>query len=283
MVTAMTPDNPLRKHFRQPAIYISLPSSGRWYEPNSLVMPPNRELPVLPMTATDEITSRTPDALFNGSAVISVIASCVPAIKNPWSVPSCDINVLLIGIRIASYGHDMNIASRCPKCSHDHEFVLDLRKLLESLGRPDYDKKLQIGDLTFGFRPLTYRQINDNNILQYEDQKLMRIMNQTDLTDQKKMELIGDSFRKITQLTMIAVSQCIAAISTDSSIVTDQNHIAEYLVNCEKDIFNQIRDHIGELKTVSDFRPLDLTCENCGHQYQQEFSLDISNFFETNS
>jgi predicted Zn-ribbon and HTH transcriptional regulator len=198
-------------------------------------------------------------------------------------VPSCDINVLLIGIRIASYGHDMNIASRCPKCSHDHEFVLDLRKLLESLGRPDYDKKLQIGDLTFGFRPLTYRQINDNNILQYEDQKLMRIMNQTDLTDQKKMELIGDSFRKITQLTMIAVSQCIAAIATDSSIVTDQNHIAEYLANCEKDIFNQIRDHIGELKTVSDFRPLDLTCENCGHQYQQEFSLDISNFFETNS
>lgn len=283
MVTHMTLDNPLRKHFRQPAIYISLPSSGRWYEANSLIMPPNRELPVLPMTAIDEITSRTPDALFNGSAMVSIIHSCVPSIKNAWAVPNCDINTILIGIRIASYGHFMAIGTRCPKCNHEAEYNLDLRNLSDSLGKPDYDKKLEIGDLTFSFKPLTYKQINDNNVLQYEDQKLMQIMNQTDLTDQKKMELIGDSFRKITQLTMKAVAQCIAAITTADSVVHDQNHIAEYLVNCEKEIFSKIRDHIGDLKSATDFQPLNLVCENCNNQYQQEFSLDITNFFATNS
>lgn len=279
----MTPDNPLRKHFRQPAIYISLPSSGKWYEANSLIMPQNRELPVLPMTAIDEITSRTPDALFNGSAMVSIIHSCVPSIKNAWSVPNCDINTILIGIRIASYGHLMAIGTRCPKCNHEAEYNLDLRNLSDSIGKPDYDKKLEIGDLVFNFKPLTYKQINDNNVLQYEDQKLMQIMNQTDINDQKKMELIGDSFRKITQLTMKAVAQCIATITTADGVVHDQNHIAEYLVNCEKEIFNQIRDHIGNLKSATDFRPLDITCENCSNQYQQEFSLDITNFFATNS
>lgn len=283
MVTHMTPDNPLRKHFRQPAIYISLPSGGRWYEANSLVMPPNRELPVLPMTALDEITSRTPDALFNGSAMVSIIHSCVPSIKNAWSVPNCDINTLMIGIRIASHGHMMNIGTQCPSCSTEAEYSLDLRNLLDTLGKPDYEKTLDVGDLTFYFKPLSYKQINDNNVLQYEDQKLMQIMNQTDINDQKKMELIGDSFRKITQLTMKAVAQCIAAIGADGSTVSDTNHIAEYLVNCEKEIFNKIRDHIGELKSATDFKPLDITCQNCNHQYQQEFSLDITNFFATNS
>ena len=196
----MQSNNPLRKYFRQPAIYIRLPSQGQWYEPNSLVMPANRELPVLPMTANDEITSRTPDALFNGSAVIDIIASCMPSIRNPWSVPSTDINAILAGIRIASYGHSMTINSQCPNCGHDHEFELDLRTVLEQLQCPDYTKTLSVTGLTIGFRPLNYRQINENNLLQFEDQKLMQLINQSDVDNQEKLKVISDSFKKITRM-----------------------------------------------------------------------------------
>ena len=69
----MISNNPLKQYFRQPAIYVRLPSGGQHYPPGAINMPPNGELPVFPMTAMDEITYRTPDALFNGSAVISVI------------------------------------------------------------------------------------------------------------------------------------------------------------------------------------------------------------------
>ena len=55
-------------------------------------MPENRELPVYPMTAIDEITYRTPDALFNGQAVVNVIHSCVPNIKNAWEIPGTDLD-----------------------------------------------------------------------------------------------------------------------------------------------------------------------------------------------
>ncbi len=75
-------DNPLRKHFRQPAIYVPLPSQGHYWPSGAVVMPSNNELAVLPMTAIDEITSRTPDALFNGSAVTEIIKSCIPAIRD---------------------------------------------------------------------------------------------------------------------------------------------------------------------------------------------------------
>jgi hypothetical protein len=106
--------NPLKAFFRQPALYVRLPSNGEGWPPGSLDMPVNRELPVLPMTAMDEITYRTPDALFNGSAVVSVIQSCFPNVKNAWQMPTTDLNTMLAAIRIASYGHDLEIETVCP-------------------------------------------------------------------------------------------------------------------------------------------------------------------------
>ena len=81
-------DNPLKGYFRRPSIYIKLPSGGNYWPQGMLEMPENGELPVYPMTAIDEITYRTPDALFNGQALVDVIQSCIPAIKNAWAIPS---------------------------------------------------------------------------------------------------------------------------------------------------------------------------------------------------
>ena len=107
-------DNPLSNYFRRPSIYIKLPSEGKFYPPGMLDMPPNEEIPVYPMTAIDEISYRTPDALFNGSAVVNVISSCVPNIKDPWAMPSIDLDTVLSAIRIASYGHTLEIETTCP-------------------------------------------------------------------------------------------------------------------------------------------------------------------------
>ena len=45
--------NPLSQFFRQPSIYIKLPSQGNYYPEGAIEMPQNGELPVLPMTAID--------------------------------------------------------------------------------------------------------------------------------------------------------------------------------------------------------------------------------------
>ena len=117
----MQSTNPLSGHFRQPAVYLQLPSRGQFWAPDSIDMPANGELPVYPMTAIDEITYRTPDALFNGQAVINVVQSCVPAIKDAWKIPNRDLNTLLVAIRIASYGHEMELTSTCPACRHESD------------------------------------------------------------------------------------------------------------------------------------------------------------------
>ena len=94
--------NPLQKYFRQPKIYLSLPSKGHWYPEGAIEMTENGELPVYAMTAKDELAFKTPDALLNGQSVVDVVKSCLPNIKDPWLMPSIDVDAILIAIRIAT-------------------------------------------------------------------------------------------------------------------------------------------------------------------------------------
>ena len=113
--------NPLSKYFRQPAIYMDLPSRGKYWPDGTLDLPVTGKLAVYPMTTRDEITLRTPDALMNGTSVVDVIQSCCPSITNAWRMPSVDVDAVLIGIRIASYGNEMDFDTRCPYCKAENK------------------------------------------------------------------------------------------------------------------------------------------------------------------
>ena len=275
----MLPNNPLTQYFRQPAIYIRLPSGGKFYPPGTLQMPPNNELPVLPMTSVDEITYRTPDALFNGTATVNVIKSCVPSIRDPWGMPSTDIDAVLVGIRIASYGHEMEIGTTCPACNEADEISVDLRRVNDMISVGNYDQVLNIGDLEIYFKPITYRTVNQNNQVQLEQQQAMQLIN-SDVDDRIKLDQLNKSMAVINDTTLNTVAQSIAAIKTPQAMVTETEFIVDFLRNCDSKKFNQLRDYVIDLKQKSEVKPLDLTCKECGHKYSQAFTLDLSSFFE---
>jgi len=271
--------NPLSRYFRQPAIHIRLPSQGRFYPPGALTETANNEYPVLPMTTMDEITYRTPDALFNGSAVVSVIESCMPNIRDAWRVPSVDIDTILVAIRIATYGHTMDITTRCPNCSTESDYSVDLRRVMERIRAPDYDAPLEIDDLKIFFKTMDYTQINENSMRQFEDQKTMQVLQDADLDDKQKLTQLGEVLKKITEFTSLAMAQNIDRIQTPDHVVTNTDHILELLVNSDRNLFSKIRARIIEIKQSSELRPLDMKCNNCGHEYQQTYTLDMTSFF----
>lgn len=273
-------NNPLRQYFRQPAIYIRLPSNGQFYPPGSISMPPTGELPIYPMTAIDEITYRTPDALFNGQATVSVLQSCVPDIKDVWSTPAMDIDTLLISIRIASYGHDMDFGTKCPKCGHECEHTVDLRNILDRMRTPDYNKSLKSGDLEIFFRPMTYKNLNDNNAMQYENQKLLQMLPDSEIPENDKMNALSAALKRITEITVQALAQSIAVVKTPQALVSEPEFLEELLKNCDRELFTKIRDHIVDLKAQAEMAPMNLTCPECSHQYEQAITLDMSSFFE---
>lgn len=271
--------NPLRQYFRQPAIYLRLPSGGTHWPDGSIDIPPNGELPILPMTAIDEITYRTPDALFNGQAVVDVIHSCVPNIKNAWATPSPDMNALLTAIRIASYGHNLEINSSCPACTAQAEYGIDLRTVLDQLKSPDFTVPIISGDLEIRFHPVDYKTQNVANQAQFDQQKMMQILPGTDLDDSEKLLKLQEVLMRITELTVEAVKWSISSIRTPTAFVTEPEFFKEFLTNCDRELFSKIRDHVIGLRTATDLKPMSIKCTECEHEYQQTLTLDMSSFF----
>ena len=276
----MNENNPLRQYFRQPAIYIELPSQGKFYPPGALNMPQTNKLPVYPMTAIDEITYRTPDALFNGQATVNVIQSCVPDIKNAWSIPSMDVDTVLVSIRIASYGHEMGFSTQCPACQHVSDQAIDLRNVLDSMRPVDYTKPITSGDMEIYFRPMSYQNMSDNNKLQYENQKLLQNIPESATSETDKMSALSKALQEVTAMTVKALAQSIAMVKTPTAMVSEPEFIEELLKNCDRKLFNEIRDFIVTNKAQSEMQPINLTCPECKHEYQQTVTLDMSSFFE---
>jgi hypothetical protein len=272
-------NNPLRRFFRQPAVYIKLPSEGNFYPPGAIDIPPNGEFPIYAMTAMDEITYRTSDALFNGTAIINVIKSCVPNILDPWKIPNIDMDTLLVAIRIASYGHAMDFESSCPHCEHENSFGLDLRTILDGMGKADYGNPMQSGDITIFFKPLTYQQVNANSIDQFADQKLLETLPDANVPEEEKMRLLTGAFNKLTDMTMRALTQSISMMQVMEETVVEPEYIEEFIRNCDRDVFNRIRDHIVSLRSSTELKPLKLQCQGCQKDYETPFTMDVSNFF----
>jgi len=272
--------NPLKQFFRQPAIYLSLPSGGHHWPTTALTMPENREFPVYPMTAIDEITYRTPDALFSGQAVINVIHSCLPNIKNAWEVPGVDLNAILIAIRIASYGHEMELATKCPKCETESDFGIDLRMVLDSIREPDYGTPIQHGDLEITLMPVSYRNQNQVGLKQYEQQRnVQQIQSDTSTSDEEKIKRLNEIMHLITEITIETLKYSIASIRTPDALVTEIDFIRDFLVNCDRKLYQEIRDRVIELRTSSDLKPFEVVCPNCSHKHEQTLTLDQAAFF----
>ena len=271
--------NPLKQYFRQPAIYLRLPTGGKYWPPGSIELTHNGEFPVYPMTAIDEITYRTPDALFNGQAVITVIQSCIPNIKDAWQAPTTDINSMLVAIRLASYGHELEISSTCPGCETSEDYALDLRNILDQLKSPDFESILTYGDLEIAFGPISYQNQNKSNQEQFDEQRMIRSVTDSDLPENEKLQRLNDAMRRITELTIDALKWSITGIRTPGAIVSETEHIQEFLRNCDRKLFNIIRDHVINLRQTSELKPLDIVCGKCKHEYRQSVTLDMTSFF----
>lgn len=271
-------NNPLRQYFRRPAVYLRLPSGGKDYPPGAIEMTETGELPVYPMTAIDEITSRTPDALFNGIAVVELIKSCVPNIKDPWQINSNDLDAVLIAVKAASGGNDLEVNSECPKCKNEGKYGVNLIGVLATLKSADYTEELVINDLAVKFKPLTYRDMNNAGMKQFEIQKTYS--NIDNIKDEAEKNKISEqALRSVTSLTMQILVEAIDYVKTPTSIVKEKEFILDFLQNCDKNIYIMIRDYNAKLKASTEIKPLDIKCVECNNEYQQPFTLNMTDFF----
>jgi len=275
--------NPLASFYRQPKIYVKLPSKGEFYPPGSLDVSANGEYPVYAMTAKDELLFKTPDALLSGQSTVELIKSCIPAITNPWAMPNIDLDFALISIRIATYGDKMEVGCNCPHCEAENSYDIDLTAWFSVFNNFQYEKDIPIDQLTVHVRPYTYKEVTKTAIQTMEQQRIFQIINDDTLTDEVKLERFGASFIKLTELTVDIIADCITAIDAPEGTVTDKIMIKEFIANCAKDVFEKIQKHVIQMKDNIQFEAQNVTCGECNKSFSLPITMDQANFFAVKS
>lgn len=252
--------NPLSSYMRQPKIYISFPSRGKWWEPGSLDFTENGEYPVYSMTAKDELMFKTPDALLNGQSMVDVIQSCMPNIKNAWNIPTIDFDLILIAIRLATYGDKMPITHKIPVINEEIEHELDLRVLIDSQQKNQWIEQIVIDpNFIIYVKPLTFKNLTKTSIQAFETSRILNMVNDPNLSEEQKIKVFNESFSKLTAVTIDIVAESVYKILTPDGEVTDADFIKEFLSNADKDLFQKIQTHLQDLKKKNDLPPLELT------------------------
>jgi hypothetical protein len=276
---AVAANNPLFKHFRQPALYLKLPSQGRFWPDSAIDLPVTGEIPVYPMTVKDEITLKTPDALMNGVGVIETIQSCCPNIKDAWKMPIIDLDAVLIAMRLASYGHDMDITTTCRHCSSENDNTVDLRMVLDRLQVPEFQSE-RIDNLTFKFKPQAFEHNYKINLIQYEQQRLIDAVTNSSLSDEEKKAQFDEIFPKLTDLSVTTVVNNIESITLDDgSQVVEEHYIKEFLFNCERGVYTEIKNKIDNIIKQLQIEPMEIACSECQTVYQAELNFNQTSFF----
>ena len=279
-------NNPLTKFMRQPKIYISLPSGGNYWAPGSLEMTENGEFPVYSMTARDELLFKTPDALMNGQAIVDVIQSCLPNIKNAWACPTLDLDLILIAIRIATYGEKMPFKHKVPTINEELEHEIDLRILLGQQQTNTWIEEVVINpELVIHVKPLTYKHLTQTNLKSFETNRIFALVNDETISDEKKLEMFNASFSNLTKITVDLMGESIFKIQTPEETVTDHKFIQEFIANADKEIFDLVQKHLGDLKANNDIKPLEFTTteewqsQGAPASYKVPLNFNNSDFF----
>ena len=123
-------ENPLLNRInKMPGESIRLPSLGKFYSQNELSDETlNGEITLNPMTMVDEIMMKSPDMLFQGTAIDQVFKRCSPNILKPLDLLTSDVDFILTHLRRISFGPKIEIKFNCTKasCNHENEVQIPL-------------------------------------------------------------------------------------------------------------------------------------------------------------
>ena len=279
--------NPLKSFYRQPQIYIKLPSEGRWYDESVIESSTNGEYPVYSMTSTDEMKFKIPDALMNGQATVDVVQSCMPAIKDAWKLINYDIDTILIAIRIATYGESMDVTAGVPGTNIEKNHSIGLPALLDQIRSNKLSDEVQLDSgLKVKASPLTYKQMTDAQLKTFEQQRVYTQVTESQLSVEEKTKRFTDSFHQLRALnTELLINNISEITMPDGNRVTDKNHIKEFIDNADAKLIKDLEEKLSEIRSQGSIKPFTVKATEehikagAPVTYQVPITFDNANFF----
>ncbi len=253
--------NPLiTKSHKMPPQTFRLPTRGIYYTNNEIsddVV--DGELLVYPMTTLEEIYIKTPDMLFQGTAVDKVIKKCVPQILEPMKLLAKDVDFLLTCIREVSYGKKLEILHICTLCEDPKErsYIIDIDAFISNT--KDYDPS----ELS------AYKSFDIDNfsiIIKYATfEEMLKIGRDLDETTPE------------TVYTTIVDGLLINIESIDG--ITDKDVIREFIEQCSRHFQQKILHYIEDYNNWGVKLEASFICRDCKKEQKQFISLNPVSFF----
>ena len=279
--------NPLTKYYRQPAIYIKFPSGGKYYTDDIVTPTENGEHAVLPMTAKDDLSFKTPDSLMSGQSTVDVIKSCVPDIKDPWKLVNYDVDTVLIAIRIAGYGETMDVQTSVPTINEAVSHTVNLPSMLEQITTTSIQESTTLPNgMKIKVKPLTYKMMTETQLKTFEQQRKYLQLNKAQISDEDKTKMFNESFKTLTDLNSQLLLSNIETITLPSGEqVSDSAQIKEFIENAESKLVKEVESALIRIRQQGSLKPM--TAKSTEEQikkgapatYQVPITFDNANFF----
>lgn len=275
--------NPLKAYFRKPGIWIKLPSGGKGYAEKPADLNEMGEIPVYPLTAKDELMMRSADALLNGNAIVELINSCAPCIKDPKNMPSADLDAIIVAVKRCTYGEKLDVSTTCD-CDErtTNEVSIDLNAMiskitvLEELPPVEHESGIKVY-----IKPITVKHLLDLNWVQYEQIRNLQIAEQRNANEKEKVDILTKSYEELTNQSMKVIAASIETVLLpDSTVVTDDKMIEEWVRDLSKPEFKKLEEAIMNTNKYGVPKEFDVQCQKCNKIYKSSLDLNPTTFFE---
>jgi hypothetical protein len=276
--------NPLNQYFRIPKLYVKLPSQGTYYPDHMVETSAQGEVAVHALTAMDQILLKTPDAVLNGETLLQIFRNCVPGVKDPSQLVEPDINTLMVAIRVASAGSTMEWNTKCAKCDQEHTFDVDLTPILETQSFIEDSAPVDLnGELLVHVRPYNFKQRHMQLMNDLEHNQAVRMLDsRTDISEPDRQTQVAQIIRNITERTFELLAQSVVSVTVVNTqqVVTDPDHICEFVKNISKSQADVIIEEIKSLNQMGIDTTSRFTCTACGNAWDQPLDFDPTSFFD---
>lgn len=279
-------DNPLVKYYTDPKTYVKLPSGGKYYtEPPEMSV--DGEIGVLAMTAVDEMMFQSPDNLLNGESLFKVIARCVPAIKNPREIPTPDLDAILVGMRIATYGNELETNANCPQCNHENNYSISLPVLLANMTMLESETVIQLNnDITLKVKPFTVSSSITLALYAVEiGQMQKQLAGQGEIDEEAAIRAIQTTMNKSSERLVDLIAQSVLEVQIkeaegDPIVVNDPRQIREWIEVITVNEYKKIRKQIDNISNLGIEKSMHARCTECGHEWNVQIGVDPASFFD---
>ena len=132
-------------------------------------------------------------------------------------------------------------------------------------------------------KPLNYQQMSKLQVKSYEEQRMIKTMNDANLTEEQKLIKYQEIFSKLTNYNIETLVDSIESVTTpQEETVTDRSQIMNWVMNIDSQEANMIKAGMDDLRSQGSITvqsPQSLVEQGSPATFETPITLDASNFF----